>query len=453
MNEDLNQSFQQIVSDLGPDVINDKNLANIVADYFSFDRNPAVRNILKAIVSDDYATKISQLKTSKGDPSIDLERYAGEIEQSWGYRKEQVIYVLSCIASSIGIEYIINNSKKQKKPSILPPPQKRVVNKPKTNKNPNVPVHNQLQTQTKLDTLFAWTSDIKYWQVFIIFLLSFVTLGVVIEELHEELHGILIIVLIVIPSLGLGWFIDRFCKHLNEKIVMRIFYFSLILGVLGGVIGGCSIKDYREEREERKEMEIEAKANDMINKGDTLALSNYIRSSEFSTLLSWEKKEEIEDKYDSLKYVLMGCERIVNDMNAHTRVLKSYGFSDAGLKEMYTRDFYRILSALLDYQPNAGQSTRDYMINKLIAYINYGYGVYCYPWNSRNYSDWKRFSFVESNNTLLQCPGYDSTLADEGIESFQVRLVKEKDVWFIDDYIRSDGTSLKEIYTQYLNGN
>ena len=32
-------------------------------------------------------------------------------------------------------------------------------------------------------------------------------------------------------------------------------------------------------------------------------------------------------------------------------------------------------------------------------------------------------------------------------------MSKEKDVWFIDDYIRSDGTSLKEIYTQYLNGN
>ena len=240
MSEELKQSFQQIVSDFGPDVINDKNLANIVADYFSFDRNPAFRNILKAIVSDGYATKIGQLKASKGDPCIDLERYAGEIEQSWGYGKEQVRFVLSCIASSIGIEYKIDNSKKQKKPSILPPTQKRVINKPKTNNNPNVPVHNQLQKPTKLDSKFAWTSDIKYWQVFIIFLLSFVTLEVVIEELHG--NRILIIVLIVIPFLGLWWFIDRFCKHLNEKIVMRIFYFSLILGVLGGVIGGCSIK-------------------------------------------------------------------------------------------------------------------------------------------------------------------------------------------------------------------
>ena len=450
MNEDLKQSFQQIVSDFGPDVINDKNLANIVADYYSFDRNPAVRNILRTVVSEGYAVKIGLLKTSKGDPCIDLERYAGEIEQSWGYGKEQVRFVLSCIASSIGIEYKTEDSSKKNKQPIIPPPQKRVINKPKTNNNPNVP--NLLQRQFKLNPKFAWANKIRYWHIFIFFLLFSVTSGVVIEDVMEELHGnrILIIVLIVISFLGLWWFIDRFCKHLNEKIVMRIFYFSLILGVLGGVIGGCSIKDYREER---KEMEIEAKANDMINKGDTLALSNYIRSSEFSTLLSWEKKEEIEDKYDSLKYVLMGCERIFNDMNAHTRVLKSYGFSDAGLKEMYTKDFYRIISALLDYLPNAGQSTRDYMINKLIAYINYGYGGYCYPWNSRSYSDWKRFSFVESNNALLQCPGYSSSLAKEGIESFQVRLVKENDVWFIDDYIRSDGTSLKEIYTQYLNGN
>ena len=130
MNEDLKQSFQQIVSDFGPDVINNKNLANIVADYFSFDRNPAVRNILKAIVSDGYVTKISQLKTSKGDPSIDLERYAGEIEQSWGYRKEQVIYVLSCIASSVGIVCKTNSSTNQNPQSILPSPSTPIVNTP-----------------------------------------------------------------------------------------------------------------------------------------------------------------------------------------------------------------------------------------------------------------------------------------------------------------------------------
>ena len=253
MNEDLKQSFQQIVDDFGSDVINDKNLVNIVADYFSFDRNPAVRNILKAIVSDGYATRISQLKTSKGDPSIDLERYAGEIEQSWGYRKEQVIYILSCIASSIGIEYKKDNSNKQKKPSILPPPQKRVINKPKTNNNPNVPVQNQQQPQTKLDSLFAWTSKIKYWHVVIVSLLFSVTLGVVIVE---NLDNRILAFIIVILFSGVWWIIDRFCKHLNEKLLKPIFYFSLILGTLGGVFGGCSFKEHREES---KEMEIEAK--------------------------------------------------------------------------------------------------------------------------------------------------------------------------------------------------
>ena len=103
MNDDLIIALEQIVRDFGTDVINDKNLANIVADYFSFDRNPAVRNILKAIVNNGYNIKISQLKSTKGNPNIDLERYASEIEQSWGYGKEQVRYVLSCIASSIGI--------------------------------------------------------------------------------------------------------------------------------------------------------------------------------------------------------------------------------------------------------------------------------------------------------------------------------------------------------------
>ncbi len=141
MSEDLKQSFQQIVNVFGTDIINNKNLANIVADYFSFDRNPAVRNILKAIVSDGYATKISQLKTSKGDPSIDLERYANEIEQSWGYGKEQVRFVLSCIASSIGINYKINNSTNQNQQPILPSPSPSnpVVN------SPNIPNQNNKQ--------------------------------------------------------------------------------------------------------------------------------------------------------------------------------------------------------------------------------------------------------------------------------------------------------------------
>ena len=136
MNEDLKQSFQQIVSDFGQDVINDKNLANIVADYYSFDRNPAVRNILKAIVSDGYATKISLLKASKGDPSIDLERYANEIEQSWGYAKEQTIYVISCIANVIGIDTSL-----LKKPSIKQP-------NPKTDNNNNIKINNQPSNKT-----------------------------------------------------------------------------------------------------------------------------------------------------------------------------------------------------------------------------------------------------------------------------------------------------------------
>ena len=176
MNEDLKRSFQQIVDAFGPDVINDKNLANIVADYFSFDRNPAVRNILKAIVSDGYTIKISQLKTLKGDPSIDLERYANEIEQSWGYGKDQVRYVLSCIASSIGIEYKIDKSENQKKPSNFPPSQKPVVKKPKTNNNPNVPVQKQLPHPTdsykKKEELNRAS---KY--VFIVLLLVFVCIG------------------------------------------------------------------------------------------------------------------------------------------------------------------------------------------------------------------------------------------------------------------------------------
>ena len=453
MNEDLKQAFQQIFDDFGQDIINDKNLANIVADYYSFDRNPAVRNILKAIVNDGYAIKIGQLKTSKGDPSIDLERYANEIEQSWGYGKDQVRYVLSCIASSIGIEYKIDNSENQKKPSNLPPPQKRVINKPKTNNSPNVPVHNQLQPPTKLDFLFSWTSKIKYWHVFIFFLLFSVISGV---DLVENDILILLYMLIVILLFVVSWAFFGFLNHLNEKILIMIVSTAFLLGMPGGLFGGYSFKKYRKER---KEKEIEARVNDLINRRDTLVLSNYIRSSEFSTLEYWDhNKKKIENAYDSLKYVLTGCERIVNDMNAHTRVLKSYGFSDAGLKEMYTRDFYRILSALLDYQPNAGQSTRDYMLNKLIAYINYGHGImssnydYHYPWNSKSYSNWKRFSFVESNNALLQCLGYGSTLAYDGIESFQVRLVKENDVWYIDDYIKSDGTSLKEIYTHYIKG-
>ena len=163
MNEDLKQAFQQIFDDFGQDIINDKNLANIVADYYSFDRNPAVRNILKAIVSDGYATKISQLKTSKGDPSIDLERYAGEIEQSWGYGKDQVRYVLSCIASSIGIEYKIDNSNKQNQQPISSPPNSPIVNKPIS------PNQNNPQTQKP----FVQKNKVKYllWSLPIVFIL------------------------------------------------------------------------------------------------------------------------------------------------------------------------------------------------------------------------------------------------------------------------------------------
>ena len=443
MNEDLKKSFQQIVADFGPDIINDKNLANIVADYYSFDRNPAVRNMLKTVVSEGYAVKVSKLKSSKGNPCVDLERYAGEIEQSWGYGKEQVRYVLSCIASSIGIEYKTDESSNKNKQPIIRPRKKRIIKK-QTNNNPNIPVQNQ-HHPTKLDSLFPWTSKIRYWHIFIVCLLFSVTSGVVIgEDIDNRLLTYGFLVLIVILFSGVGYFIDRFCKHLNEKILMPILYISLLLGLLGGIIGSCNFREYREER---KEMDIDA----MIMNGDTLELSNYLKSSEYSALQFWDK-DKIKDKYDSLKYVLMGCKRIVDDMNAHTRVLKSYGFSDAGIKEMYTEDFYRIISALLDYKPSPTQSTRDYMINKLIAYINYGAGTYCYPWKSKSYSDWKRFNFVDSYTVFVECQGHNGGLNYDGIEDFQVRLTKEKDVWVIDDYITADGISLKEIYTQYIKG-
>ena len=120
MEDNLKQSIRQIVNDFGPDIINNKNLVNIVADYYSFDRNPAVRNILKAIVSGGYTVKISQLKTSKGDPCIDLERYAGEIEQSWGFSKDRVRFVLSCFASCLGINYEVENFSSQNQRLILP---------------------------------------------------------------------------------------------------------------------------------------------------------------------------------------------------------------------------------------------------------------------------------------------------------------------------------------------
>ena len=425
MNDDLIIALEQIVHDFGTDIINDKNLANIVADYYSFDRNPAVRNILKTLVSEGYAVKIGQLKSSKGDPCIDLERYTGEIEQSWGYGKEQVRYVLSCIASSIGIEYIIDNSKKTEKPSILLPSQKRNINSPNTKKNPNVPAHNLLQPPTNLDSLFVWTSKIKYWHLILIFSFLFVVVGVVIVwSAGNRLLAYGLMALFVIPISGFCYGVEKYCPHINQKYLELILVFSCILGLSVGLFGGCS---FNEKREERREARIEEKINDMINKRDTLALSNYIRNSEYSTLDYW-KKHEIENKYDSLKCVMLGCDKIIDNLNAHMDVLKAYGLSDTSLKEIFSDNFFRIIKRLLYYQPTEGQVRSAFMINKLTGFLRSGhFNIYG--------SIWKDFNYIDPNTVVYK----------------NVLIVKAYDNWRIDD-IYEDGHSLKEIFVQYING-
>ena len=171
MNDNLIIALEQIVADFGPDVIKDKNLANIVADYYSLERNPAIRNILKTVVSEGYAVKIGLLRSSKGDPCIDLERYACEIEQSWGFGKDQVRFVLSCIASSIGIEYKIDNSNKQNQQPISSPPNTPIVNKP-ISPNQNNPKTQKPFVQKKKVKYLLWSLPVVFILVGIIYFLN-----------------------------------------------------------------------------------------------------------------------------------------------------------------------------------------------------------------------------------------------------------------------------------------
>ena len=167
MNDELKHSFQQIVKDCGPDIINDKNLANIVADYYSFDRNPAVRNILKTVVSEGYAVKIGLLRSSKGDPKIELERYAYEIKQSWGYGADEIRYVISCIANSVGIPLTVNN----------PWDKESSISEPHQNQSPIANQNNNPQINQVPNNIDKSSQKQKWGRYFVIGIVIFSLLG------------------------------------------------------------------------------------------------------------------------------------------------------------------------------------------------------------------------------------------------------------------------------------
>jgi hypothetical protein len=93
----LFDAIKKCIDAFGKDIIKDKKIVNILADYHAYDGKPAFKHVFSAIVNGGYAKHLLDGKNQQ----VQIMRDIAEISNDYGFRKELVQEVYESIIASI----------------------------------------------------------------------------------------------------------------------------------------------------------------------------------------------------------------------------------------------------------------------------------------------------------------------------------------------------------------
>ena len=102
----LHESLRKIIRQFGINVLQEKRLMSLLADYKSFDDYPAMKDVMKAVADKGHGKELCRLAMDGSD--ADFRRYAGDVRKSLirnGHFKESLAaYAVDSISFALGFQ-------------------------------------------------------------------------------------------------------------------------------------------------------------------------------------------------------------------------------------------------------------------------------------------------------------------------------------------------------------
>ena len=102
----LHESLRKIIRQFGINVLQEKRLMSLLADYKSFDDYPAMKDVMKAVADEGHGKELCRLAMDGSD--ADFRRYAGDVRKSLirnGHFKESLAaYAVDSISFALGFQ-------------------------------------------------------------------------------------------------------------------------------------------------------------------------------------------------------------------------------------------------------------------------------------------------------------------------------------------------------------
>ena len=106
----LHESLRKIIRQFGINVLQEKRLMSLLADYKSFDDYPAMKNVMKAVADEGHGKELCRLAMDGSDS--DFRSYADDVRKSLmrnGHFKESLAaYAVDSISFALGFKAAVN---------------------------------------------------------------------------------------------------------------------------------------------------------------------------------------------------------------------------------------------------------------------------------------------------------------------------------------------------------
>ena len=106
----LHESLRKIIRQFGINVLQEKRLMSLLADYKSFDDYPAMKDVMRAVADEGHGKELCRLAMDGSD--ADYHRYADDVRKSLvrnGHFKESLEgYAVDSISFALGFQALVN---------------------------------------------------------------------------------------------------------------------------------------------------------------------------------------------------------------------------------------------------------------------------------------------------------------------------------------------------------